>query len=80
MAILDSNLLIYAILPEHQHLRTLLFAEPHGISEITRLEVLGYHKLESEDREDLEVLIQMLENHPVNRTVIDQAVELRQRS
>jgi len=78
MPLLDSNLLIYAIQPEHQRLRELLFAEPHGISEITRLEVLGYHKLEPDDREDLEVLIGMLELHPVSRAVIDRAIALRQ--
>ena len=78
MAIIDSNILIYAIQPQYQNLRELLFSEPHCISEITRLEVLGYHKLSKEDQSDLELMIRILEVFPIDKIVINQAIDLRQ--
>lgn len=48
-------------------------------SDITRLEVLGYHSLSENDREDLTNLFSLAIVCPVSSSVIDLAIELRQK-
>ena len=45
MYLLDSNIIVYSYLPEYEYLRELFVAEPVFVSEISRIEVLGYHKI-----------------------------------
>jgi len=45
MKLLDSNILIYAPQPTYVHLLPLLVDSACYVSEITRLEVLGFHGL-----------------------------------
>jgi len=49
MFLIDSNILIYSYLNKYEYLRQLFVKESIFISEITRVEVLGYHKLNSEE-------------------------------
>jgi predicted nucleic acid-binding protein len=74
----DSNIFIYAALPEHDFLRP-WFAKP-GIcaSNITRLEVLGYHRLSDSDKFDLNRLFQCVTIHPLSSSIIELAIQLRQ--
>lgn len=74
----DSNIFIYAALPEHDFLRP-WFAKP-GIcaSNITRLEVLGYHRLSDSDKYDLYRLFQCVTIHPLSSSIIELAIQLRQ--
>jgi predicted nucleic acid-binding protein len=76
--LLDSNIFIYAALPEHDFLRP-WFAKP-GIcaSNITRLEVLGYHRLSETDKHDLNRLFQCVTIHPLSSSIIELAIQLRQ--
>ena len=43
MRIIDSNIIIYAIQTTYAYLTPLLYEPDSYISEITKLEVLGYH-------------------------------------
>ena len=43
--LLDSNVIIYAARPEYAALREFIEAEAPAVSVISRIEVLGYHKL-----------------------------------
>jgi len=45
MILLDSNIVIYAAKPEFKKLRDWLRSQSITISDLTKLEVLGYHQL-----------------------------------
>ena len=74
----DSNILIYSIQPEHQNLRNWVINSDISISEITLLEILGYPRLTSEDREDFNQLFKLTETYSISLRVINQAISLRQ--
>lgn len=78
--ILDSNIVIYAVMPEYEDLRKFLKKHEYelAVSAITKLEVLGYHKLSSREKEILKRFFEAVEQIPVSQMVIDKAVELRQ--
>ncbi len=51
MRLLDSNILIYSTLPQHLPKLAQLLADSESVvSEITRLEALGYHSLTPGDK------------------------------
>ena len=76
--ILDSNIIIYAVLPDNERLRQWCFQQTIWVSEITRLEVLGYHKLNEPDRRDFVQLFALTRIYPVSSMIIDGAITLRQ--
>ena len=49
MYLIDSNIIVYSYLPQFEYLRTLFIKESVYISEISRLEVLGYYKLTADE-------------------------------
>ena len=77
--LLDSNIIIYSVRPEHAFLGTYLEAQGISVSEITRLEVLGYHRLRAEDQHRFERLFQEVRVIQIEAAVIEQAIALRQR-
>jgi toxin FitB len=76
--LLDSNIFIYANLPEYKPLRQWLMNQNLYTSEITRLEVLGYHKLNEADKLDFQQLFQVVTVYPTSSSIIDLAIKLRQ--
>lgn len=74
----DSNIFIYAIQPGYQILRDWCLQQPLCASDITRLEVLGYHKLNELDKRDITKLFEMTTLYPVTRILINRAIQLRQ--
>ena len=79
MRLLDSNILIYAtqneLLPV---VRPLLTSNDSLVSEMTRLEALGYHKLSAGDKYFLETTFTTMDILPITKPIIDKAIELRQ--
>lgn len=53
MVLADSNLLIYATQPGSVRLRVWLLDNLPKVSIISRVEILGYHKLQSAERNAL---------------------------
>lgn len=49
MLLIDSNIIVYSYLPQYQYLRDIFVKESVFISEISRIEVLGYHKLTKDE-------------------------------
>ncbi|WNB75157.1 hypothetical protein [Methylomonas koyamae] len=49
-----------------------------GVSEISRLEVLGYHRLTETDKRDFRRMFNTLMVYPISSVVIDSAIHLRQ--
>ena len=45
MYLVDSNIIIYSYFEKYEYLKQILFNELSYASEISRIEVLGYHKL-----------------------------------
>lgn len=78
MKLLDSNILIYAPQPAYAHLLPLLVDPTCYVSEITRLEVLGFHRLNSQEKAYYERVFRHKVVLPITVDVINQAILLRQ--
>lgn len=75
---LDSNIIIYAAKPEYPGLRRIISARSLGVSAISVVEVLGYHKLSAEERMHFEEFFAAAEVLPVTPDVVARAVTIRQ--
>ncbi len=78
MMLIDSNIIIYAAQPEHSFLQKLIEENAPSVSAISYLEVVGYHKLTTEDRKHFEEFFANALVLPVSDAVIKQATQLRQ--
>jgi toxin FitB len=78
MRLLDSNIIIYATDPENEWLRIWLEAEPFAISQISQIEVLGYHQITPEEITDLQEFLYSSNILPVSDEVANMAIALRQ--
>ncbi len=76
--LLDSNIIIYAAVPEYSALRDLIAKHAPAVSAISRIEVLGYHRLTQQDRSVFEEFFAAATVLPVSDLVISKAIELRQ--
>jgi len=76
--LLDSNLIIYAIKPEYIGLRKWISENTPSVSAISYLEVMGYHRLTSDDKQDLSDFFNAAPIIPITQPIIERAVELRQ--
>jgi predicted nucleic acid-binding protein len=76
--LLDSNIIIYAAAPEYDDLRTMIAAEAPSVSVVSVVEVLGYHKLTSGERQLFESFFTAAQVLPITDDVIAHAVRLRQ--
>ena len=78
MKLLDSNILIYAPQAAFAHVLPLLVDPNCWVSEISRLEVLGFHRLTTLERTYYERVFLQKTILPITRDVIDQAIQFRQ--
>lgn len=76
--LLDSNIIIYSAKPENAQLRELIAEYAPAVSALSYLEVLGYHLLKEEQRQDFEEFFQVAQVLPISQDVLNQAVILRQ--
>ena len=77
MLLLESNIFIYSILPEHKPLRDWMMKQEFAASEISLVEVLGFHRITTEDSLELEDLFNMAKVLPMSRDIVDRAIQLR---
>ncbi|MBF0284526.1 MAG: type II toxin-antitoxin system VapC family toxin [Magnetococcales bacterium] len=77
--LLDSNLIIYAAQPGFETLRERLQGTSFAVSPISRIEVLGYHRIKPEHLAIYERLFSRFRLLPVTVPVVEGAVRLRQR-
>ncbi len=76
--ILDSNIIIYSIEPEYQSLRDYLLNVDMHVSEISKLEVLGYSRLTTEENQKFEYFFANLTTLiNIQSDIINQAIQLR---
>jgi predicted nucleic acid-binding protein len=78
MKLLDSNILIYAPQPAYRYLLPLLVDPNCFVSEITRLEVLGFYRLTASEKDYYERVFNQITLLPVTKEVITLAIEYRQ--
>ena len=52
--LLDSNIIIYAAKSEHARVRRFINENSCSVSDVSRIEVLGYHLLTENEREYLQ--------------------------
>ena len=78
MRIIDSNVIIYATQKQFDFLNPILRDKSCFVSEITKLEVLGYHKFDTVSKQLMTELFDTLQIIPINSPIINQAILLRQ--
>jgi predicted nucleic acid-binding protein len=76
--LLDSNTIIYATIPEKEQLRQFLSKQDISVSAVSYVEVLGYHKLSSVNKQHFEKFFQTTQMFPISDEVIQKASILRQ--
>jgi predicted nucleic acid-binding protein len=78
--ILDINFLIYASLPENKTLREYLKLKENDlvVASITKIEVLGYHKLTNSKKIFFEKFFNSIPNISLNQNIETEAIRLRQ--
>ena len=77
--IIDSNIIIYAMQPEHDKLRQFIAAQAPAVSAISYVEVLGYHELSTAEEALLRQFFAASTVLPIDQDVLDEAIRLRQR-
>ena len=78
MKLLDSNFLIYSPQPAFAHLLPLLVDPNCFVSEITRLEVLGFHRLTDVEKNYYERVFLQKTVLPITSDIINLAILYRQ--
>jgi toxin FitB len=73
MMLLDSNIIIYAALPEHAELRQFIAKNAPAVSAVSKVEVLGYHKLTVSDRKHFEEFFEAATILPLSAPVLERA-------
>jgi toxin FitB len=78
MRIIDSNIIIYAAQTNFAYLLPILDDPNNCVSEISKLEVLGYHKIDASTKKTLTDLFDTLNIIPIDSNIINKAVEVGQ--
>ena len=78
MKLLDSNIIIYSAMPEHQDLKDLINSGNAAISAMTKIEVLGYHKITPEQITYFNAVFKTVKEYNIDKSVIDTAIKVRQ--
>jgi len=77
MKLLDSNIVIYSYQPAYSFLKQLVIDPSSAVSVISRLEILGFHGLQSGEQTYCEFAFQILQQLPVDEAVLEEAILLR---
>ena len=76
--LVDSNTLIYALLPDHSHVMEWLADQLPTISVISKIETLGYHRLTDEHKAGLLSFFSCLTIQYPSLQTYEIAIDLRQ--
>ena len=76
--LLDSNIIIYASMPEHEDLRRFIAEYAPSVSVISKIETLGYHKLQEEEHTYLLEFFGAADVIPLSDEVVALAIRIRQ--
>lgn len=78
--ILDSNIVIYSVLPAYLALESYLDANAGtlAVSTISKVEVLGFHQLTPTAKINFEDFFTKTPQYPITQAILDEATLLRQ--
>jgi len=76
--LLDSNIIIYSFQNKYKYLQDFIKHQTVYCSAISRIETLGYHALSKDEIFHLEACFEIINVYPVDDSIIQQAVNLRQ--
>ena len=76
--LIDSNMIIYAALPENDRLLELIRLKAPFASEVSRIEVLGYPEIDSDELKFFEDFFASTAVLPIGEDVVNKAIRLRQ--
>jgi predicted nucleic acid-binding protein len=79
MILLDSNILIYSASDKYKYLRELVKRNDAACSIISKIEVLGYHKITNEQIAYFDAIFKVIQILSVSDEVVTQAIFYRQR-
>ncbi len=77
--LIDSNILICSCSAEYKFVAEFIYEKLPNLSVISKIEVLGYHKLKTKDKIILSYIINLLQTEKLTEDVIEKAIELRQK-
>jgi len=77
LVLLDSNIVIYALQPDHEQLLLWLSTQTLAVSVVTRVEVLGFHGITETERRSAAALLSIPKQFSVDDGVVDAAMQLR---
>jgi toxin FitB len=78
MRLVDSNILIFAAKPEYPQLKELLEQDDIAVSDLSRLEVLGFPGLTQDAEEFFNAVFSVVTVLPISEEVVNRAIEIRQ--
>lgn len=76
--LLDSNIIIYASLPGYGYLQELIRIHAPKVSIVSQIEVLGYHKLTSQELKYFKQFFNSARMIPIDGKVVNTTIRLRQ--
>lgn len=77
--LVDSNIIIYSLSEEYSYLRELFLREECNISEISRVEVLGYHLLNDKQKNYFLDIFDYSTVLIPTKTIFDKSIEIRRK-
>jgi predicted nucleic acid-binding protein len=75
--LIDSNIIIYSYYPEYAYLRDIIVDQSSNISEISRLEVLGYHGLKQNEEIYFHDVFNFVTVIFPSQQIFDKAIQIR---
>lgn len=76
--IIDSNIIIYSSKRDYEFVRRWIQNKDIGVSDVSRIEVLGYEKLRRENKDYFSILFKKFRTFPIDEQVILKSIALRQ--
>ena len=77
MKLLDTNILIYAGKTEYAYLRSLLTDTKNVVSVISKVESLGFHGIQPEEKRFLKGVFTLLSVLPISDKIVKKTIEVR---
>jgi len=79
MYLIDSNIIVYSYLPKYEYLRSFFIKESVFVSEVSKVEVLGYHKLTVDEEIYFKDIFSFIPNILPSQQVYDTAIDIRKK-
>ena len=76
-SLIDSNIIIYSYLNDYQYLREIITEESTNISEISRVEILGFHHLNADEENYFNDVFNLVNIISPTQEIFDKAIQIR---